>query len=108
THAVRESGRPARRELAGVPAYLMRQFAGGMVSAVAWGLRGRLPAAVDRALDSALAAGYAASRWGFVRITPRATRSIAGSVWECSRVPFSSAPTTASASSGRPLRLSAT
>jgi len=80
THAVRESGRPARRELAGVPAYLARQFAGGLVSAVAWGLRGRLPAAVDRALDSAFAAGYAASRWGFVRITPRATPSIAGSV----------------------------
>jgi len=80
THAVLETGRPHGRELAGVPACLVRQFAGGLASSAAWVLLGRLPAAVDRALDSAFAAGYAASRWGLVQITPPATPSIARSV----------------------------
>jgi len=43
-------------------------------------LLGRLPAAVDQALDSAFAAGYAASRWGLVQITSPATPSVARSV----------------------------
>jgi len=79
THAVLETGRPHGRELAGVPACLVRQFARGLASSAAWGLLGRLPAAVDRALDSAFAAGYAASCWGLVQITPPATPSTARS-----------------------------
>jgi len=79
THARLDAGGPPGRELAGVPGFLVRQFAGGLASAAACGLLGRLPAAVDRALDSAFAAGYAASRLGFVQITPAATPSIARS-----------------------------
>ena len=80
THAILESGRPAGRELAGVPACLVRQFAGGLTSAAVWGVLGHRPAAVDRVLDSAFAAGYAASRWGFVQVTSPGTPSVARSV----------------------------
>ena len=55
----------------GVPAHLLRQFATGLTGAATSALRGRMPAAVDRALDSAFALGYAACRWGLVR-TPAA------------------------------------
>ena len=79
THAILETGSPSGRELAGVPATLIRQFASGLTSAAAWGLLGRRPEAVDRALDSAFAAGYAASRWGLVQMTPPGAPSIARS-----------------------------
>ncbi|MBS1817927.1 MAG: glycosyltransferase family 2 protein [Acidobacteria bacterium] len=49
------------------PAYLLRQFSTGIAAACASAMRGRLPSAVDRALDSAFAAGYAAARFGMVR-----------------------------------------
>lgn len=51
----------------GLPAHLLRQFALGLAGAATSALRGRTPAAVDRALDSAFAVGYAACRWGLVR-----------------------------------------
>jgi cellulose synthase/poly-beta-1,6-N-acetylglucosamine synthase-like glycosyltransferase len=70
THASMDTASSSGRSVHRVPLYLVRQFAGGLASACAAALRGRLPAAVDRALDSAFAAGYAACRWG---LTP--TRS---------------------------------
>ncbi len=46
--------------------YLLRQFATGLAGAATNALGGRLPRAVDRLLDSAFAAGYAARRLGLV------------------------------------------
>ncbi len=57
----------------GVPAHLLRQFASGLTGAATSALQGRTPAAVDRALDSAFALGYAACRWGLVRTQAAAT-----------------------------------
>jgi GT2 family glycosyltransferase len=62
------------RTLLGVPATLVRQFASGLTGAFASALLGRTPTAIDRALDSAFAAGYAAGRLGLVRVsTPSST-----------------------------------
>jgi GT2 family glycosyltransferase len=72
-------GRPARTVL-GVPAYLVRQFAAGLTDALASAVRGRLAAAVDCALDSAYAAGYAARCWGLVHVVTPAAPPLARSV----------------------------
>ncbi|MEQ1727812.1 MAG: glycosyltransferase, partial [Vicinamibacterales bacterium] len=72
TNAAMAPPRRQARTWLGVPAHLLRQFAGGLTGAAASVVRGRTPAAVDRALDSAFALGYAASRWGLVR-TPAAS-----------------------------------
>ncbi len=50
------------------PLHLLKQFTAGLAGAAALVLRGSLPAAVDRALDSAFAVGYAARRWGLVAL----------------------------------------
>lgn len=67
TLAALESGQRHDHAVAGVPRYLARQFASGIGGACASAVRGQLPSAVDRSLDSAFAAGYAAARWGVVR-----------------------------------------
>jgi hypothetical protein len=80
TNAAIDADGPAARTVFGVPTHLVRQFAGGLAGAAAWAVRGRLPAAVDRALDSAFAVGYAAGRWGLVAVAaspaPRVARSV--------------------------------
>lgn len=74
TRAVMDSPRRSARTWLGIPLHLLRQFASGVAGAMTSALRGHTPAAVDRALDSAFAVGYAASRWGLVR-TPSPTPS---------------------------------
>ncbi len=72
TNAAMDTPQRQRRTRRTVPAYLLRQFARGLTGAATAALRGRTPAAVDRALDSAFALGYAACRFGLVR-TPAAS-----------------------------------
>jgi glucosyl-dolichyl phosphate glucuronosyltransferase len=79
TNAAMQSGQVAAREFKRVPGWLVRQFAGGIATAVACALTGRLAAAVDGALDSAFAVGYAASRVGLVHVSTHPTPSIARS-----------------------------
>jgi glycosyltransferase involved in cell wall biosynthesis len=76
--AIEGDTRPAHPML-GLPRHLLRQFAGGIVGGLGSALCGRLPVAVDRALDAAFAAGYAARRWGLVQPGPVA-RPLARSV----------------------------
>lgn len=64
-------GMEARHARRRVPAHALRQFAAGATGALASAARGQLAAAVDRALDSAFAAGYVAARTGLVRTAPR-------------------------------------
>lgn len=80
TNATMDAGRRPAKTLFGVPAHLVRQFVQGVAGAVASSLRGQLPAAVDRALDSAFAAGYAARRWGLVQPAAPAAPPLARSV----------------------------
>jgi hypothetical protein len=79
TNATMQSGQAAAREVKRIEGWLLRRFAGGIAASVACGLKGRPAAAVDAALDSAFAVGYAASRLGLVHISPRPTPSIARS-----------------------------
>jgi len=73
THAAMEADGRARRTWLGLPAHVFRQFAAGLAAAAAFALRGQTPAAIERLLDSAFAAGYAARRWGLVHVaTPTA------------------------------------
>jgi glucosyl-dolichyl phosphate glucuronosyltransferase len=67
TNAAMDADGAAYRRLRGVPAHVVRQFAGGLAGAAGSVLLGRSAAAVDHALDSAFAAGYAARRLGFVQ-----------------------------------------
>lgn len=67
TNATIEAQRHTERTRLGA-LHLLKQFAAGLAGAVASALRGCLPAAVDRALDSAFAVGYAARRWGLVAL----------------------------------------
>ena len=70
THAKLERGAHAQpsRTLCGVPLYLVRRFASGMVGALAGITRLRIDTAVDRATEAAFAAGYAAAQWRLVAI----------------------------------------
>jgi hypothetical protein len=70
THATLERDalpRPART-VGGVPLYVMRRFVGGVIGALAAIARGNMSAGVDRAIDAAFAAGYAAARWRIVAV----------------------------------------
>lgn len=80
THAAMEGNTPPAHAVLGLPRYLIRQFASGVTGALSSAARGRLPAAVDRALDSAFAAGYAAGRWGLVHLAAPAAPPLARSV----------------------------
>jgi GT2 family glycosyltransferase len=59
-------GQPAPA-LFGVPRYLVKRFFAGIAGALAFAARGRVTAAIDRAIDVAFAAGYAARCWGLVQ-----------------------------------------
>ena len=64
THAaLEERGKRQGRSLLGIPFYIVRRFAAGVVGAGAAAAVGKLPAAFERTLDAAFAAGYAAGRW---------------------------------------------
>jgi GT2 family glycosyltransferase len=80
TNATMQSGQTVAGGFKRVPGWLIRQFAGGIAAAVGCALIGRPAAAVDGALDSAFAVGYAASRFGLVHVSAQATPSIARSV----------------------------
>lgn len=80
TKAAMEMDPQPSRSLLGIPAHLVRQFAQGLAGAAASAIRGRMPAAVDRALDSAFAAGYAARRWGLAPLDDRAAAPLARSL----------------------------
>ena len=62
-----ESRAPARTIL-GVPRYLARRFLVGLFAWPAAAIAGNRARALDRLMDAAFAAGYAAKRWGFVTI----------------------------------------
>ena len=53
--------------VAGVPRYLVRQFVTALAAAPLLAATGRVSRALDRLIDIAFAAGYAANRWGLVR-----------------------------------------
>jgi GT2 family glycosyltransferase len=53
--------------LFGVPRYLIKRFFSGIAGALMFAARGCVTAAIDRALDVAFAAGYAARCWGLVQ-----------------------------------------
>jgi GT2 family glycosyltransferase len=80
TNAAMDASRSAQRRLLGVPAHVVRQFAGGLAGAAGSVLLGRPAAAVDRALDSAFAAGYAARRLGLVQTASSTPASLARSI----------------------------
>jgi GT2 family glycosyltransferase len=56
------------RSVLGVPLYLVRRAAAGLVGVLTTAARGRFASAIDRALDLAFAAGYAAKCWNFVAL----------------------------------------
>jgi GT2 family glycosyltransferase len=57
--------------LFGVPRYLVKRFLAGITGTLAFAARGRVTAAIDRAIDVAFAAGYAARCWGLVQPDPQ-------------------------------------
>jgi GT2 family glycosyltransferase len=65
THAALDRGVPtgAARTVCGIPLYLIRRFAVGTAGAFAAAATLRPRAAIDRAIDAAFSAGYAAARW---------------------------------------------
>jgi GT2 family glycosyltransferase len=67
THAIMDRDAPSAsgRSLAGLPCYLVSRAALGSAAVVMSLLTGRWTRALDRALDVAFSAGYAAQRWGF-------------------------------------------
>jgi len=69
TNAALEEDNPLpARSIFGLPLYLVRRFAVGLIAAPAAALAGRTATALDHAMDVAFAAGYAAKRWGLVRL----------------------------------------
>lgn len=80
THAVIEEHGAASRPGMGVPMHLLRRLIGGAGSAAVEALTGRFPAAVDRLLDSAFAAGYAAGRLGLAGSAPAPAPQVARSL----------------------------
>jgi glucosyl-dolichyl phosphate glucuronosyltransferase len=58
------------RTLLGIPVYLVRRGATAGIGAVAAAIVGNLTGAVERAIDVAFAAGYAARRWGLALARP--------------------------------------
>jgi hypothetical protein len=69
THAAldEDDPRPAR-SIAGLPLYLVRRLLVGLALAPAAALVGRAAASLDRAMDVAFTAGYAAQRWGLITL----------------------------------------
>jgi GT2 family glycosyltransferase len=71
THAIMDGTRADRgvRTLAGLPLYLVRRAAVSCARALMGLLTWRWTSALDRAIDVAFAAGYAAERWGVMART---------------------------------------
>ena len=57
-------------KLFGVPRYLIRRFVAAFVALPFFVLLGRRRSALDRAVDAAFVAGYAAREWGLVHVEP--------------------------------------
>jgi GT2 family glycosyltransferase len=69
THAFLDEGGGQRApKLFGVPRYLVKRFFAGIAGALAFAARGCVTPAIDRAIDVAFAAGYAARCWGLVQL----------------------------------------
>ena len=67
THAIMDEDLAARgRTVAGVPLYLVRRAVSASMGTLAALVTGRWTKALDRAIDVAFAAGYAAQRWRLV------------------------------------------
>jgi len=58
------------RSLFGLPLYLIRRFLVGLIAAPAAALTSRTAPALNYAADVAFTAGYAAKRWGLVKLQP--------------------------------------
>jgi GT2 family glycosyltransferase len=63
-----EDAGPSTPALFGVPRYLVKRFFAGITGTLAFAARGCVTPAIDRAIDVAFAAGYAARCWGLVRL----------------------------------------
>lgn len=76
THAIMDGGcAPTTRGIAGLPLYLVRRAAVAAAGVLGGLLIGHWTMALNRAMDVAFAAGYAAQRWGWVtrtRLAPAA------------------------------------
>jgi glycosyltransferase involved in cell wall biosynthesis len=79
TASILDSTEVKRPTVGGIPRYLVRRFAGGLIGAPAAALSGRMALACERAADAAFAAGYAAECWRLVpmeRSIPRANHLV--------------------------------
>jgi hypothetical protein len=74
THAIMDSGSADTRgrTIAPLPLYLVRRAAASSAGVLAGLLTWRWTSALDRAIDVAFAAGYAAERWGLMTRTGQA------------------------------------
>ena len=71
TNAAMDAEQPPRgRTVLGVPLYLFRRGASAGIGAIAAAVAGNLTGAIERAIDVAFAAGYAAWRWRLVMARP--------------------------------------
>src|SRR5581483_7699865 len=68
--ALDEDVRTRRGGLFGLPLYFVRRFVAGVVGCPIAALTGNRAAALDMAMNAAVAAGYAAKCWGFVTLEP--------------------------------------
>jgi glycosyltransferase involved in cell wall biosynthesis len=72
-NAAMDGVQPARgRTILGIPLYLLRRCAIGVFGAIGAAIVGNLAGAIERGVDVAFAAGYAAQRWGFALALPGA------------------------------------
>jgi glycosyltransferase involved in cell wall biosynthesis len=75
TNAALDEEAPApRRSIAGLPLFLVRRFLAAFPAAPVAAITGNLPKAALHATAAAFAAGYAAKRWGIVRLDVVDTR----------------------------------
>jgi GT2 family glycosyltransferase len=66
------------RSLLGIPLYLVKRGAAATIGVVTAAVVGNATGAIERAVDVAFAAGYAARRWGLPVSRPAAMRSAGG------------------------------
>ena len=79
TNAALDEGASARgRTIFRLPLYLVRRFLKAMADLPVHAILGRRAAAMDAAVDAAFAIGYAANRWGLVRLEVRHEQVPAG------------------------------
>jgi GT2 family glycosyltransferase len=76
--AIDANGVGREQVVLGIPRYLIRRSVAALAAAPFLALAGKTTHAIDRAIDLAFAVGYAASRWGLVRIAPTPAASPAG------------------------------